>query len=101
EISRAAKSQTQASQQRMKDCYHKLLSSTRGVVRQATEVLEKWPKGKLKVEGKVLAVEAQMGQLRQFVPLVEKVMTQTKERWWRGIGVFSRPRTSGKRRNWE
>ena len=84
EISRAAKSQTQASQQRMKDSYHKLLASTRGVVRQATEVLEKWQKGKLKVVGKVLAVEAQMGQLRQFLPLVEKVMTQTKERVWRG-----------------
>src|SRR5947209_3539408 len=84
EISRAAKSQTQASQQRMQDSYHQLLASTRGVVRQATEVLEKWQKGKLKVVGKVLAVEAQIGQLRQFLPLVEKVMTQTKERVWRG-----------------
>ena len=84
EISRAAKSQTQASQQRMKDSYEKLLATTRGVVRQATQILEKWQQGKLKVVGKVLAVEAQIGQLRQFVPLVEKVISQTKERMWKG-----------------
>jgi IS5 family transposase len=84
EISRAAKSQTQASQQRMKDSYQELLATTRGVVRQATEVLEKWQKGKLKVVGNLVAVAAQIGQLRQFVPLVEKVMSQTKERVWKG-----------------
>jgi IS5 family transposase len=84
EISRAAKTLTPANQQRMQDSYQKLLATTRGVVRQVTEVLEKWKKGKLKVVGKVLAVEAQIGQLRQFVPLVEKVITQTKERVCRG-----------------
>jgi transposase, IS5 family len=84
EISRAAKTQTQASQQRMRHSYEKLLTTTRAVVRQATEVLEKWQKGKLKVVGNVLAVEVQVGQLRQFVPLVNKVMGQTKERLWQG-----------------
>jgi IS5 family transposase len=53
-------------------------------VRQATEILEKWTKGKLKVVGKVLAVEAPMGQLRRFVPLVQQVIRQTKERLWQG-----------------
>jgi transposase, IS5 family len=84
EISRAAKTLTQASQQRMQDSYEKLLATTRGVVRQATEILEKWEKGKLKVVGKLQVVEAQMGQLRQFVPLVKKVIMQTKERVWQG-----------------
>jgi transposase, IS5 family len=84
EISRAAKTQTHASQQRMRDSYEKLLATTRAVVRQATEVLETWQKGKLKVVNNVLAVAVQMGQLRQFVPLVKRVMGQTQERLWQG-----------------
>jgi IS5 family transposase len=84
EIRRAAKSQTQASQQLMKDSYQQLLAMTRAVMRQATETLEKWKQGKLKNVGDWLAVEAHMGQLRQFVPLVEKVIRQTKERVWQG-----------------
>ncbi len=84
EIGRAAKTQTQASQQHMKESYQKLLATTRAVVRQARKAVEKWKQGKLKIVGNVLVVEAQMGQLRQFVPLVEKVISQTKERVWRG-----------------
>ena len=38
----------------------------------------------LKVVGKLLRVEAQIGQLSHFLPLVEKVITQTKERVWGG-----------------
>jgi len=57
---------------------------TRGVVRQASEVVQRWGTGRLKVVGKLLRVEAQIGQLRHFVPLVEKVITQTKERVWGG-----------------
>jgi methanogenic corrinoid protein MtbC1 len=87
EISRAAKNHTADSQQRMKDNYEKLLAITQGVVRQATQALQKWENGKLKVVGNlwaVRAVERQMGQLRQFVPLVEKVMMQTVARVWQG-----------------
>jgi IS5 family transposase len=84
EISRAAKSLTEANQQRMRDSYQKLVQLTRGVVRQASEVVQRWGKGRLKVVGKFLRVEAQIGQLRHFVPLVEKVITQTKERVWGG-----------------
>jgi hypothetical protein len=47
-------------------------------------VVQRWSKGRLKVVGKFLRVEAQIGQLRHFLPLVEKVMTQTKERVWGG-----------------
>jgi transposase, IS5 family len=84
EISRAAKSLTAANQQRMKDSYQKLVGLTRSVVRQASEVVQRWGKGRLKVVGKLLRVEAQIGQLRHFLPLVEKVITQTKERVWGG-----------------
>lgn len=44
EISRAAKSPTEASRQRLRDSYHKLLALTRKVVRQAGEVVERWRK---------------------------------------------------------
>ncbi len=84
EISRAAKSLTEANQERMRGSYQKLLGLTRGVVRQASEVLQRWAKGRLKVVGKRLQVETQIGQLRHFLPLVEKVMMQTKERVWGG-----------------
>src|SRR5207253_2872759 len=84
EISRAAKSLTAANQQRMRDSYQRLVELTRGVVRQASEVVQRWGKGRLKVVGKLLRVEAQIGQLRHFLPLVEKVITQTKERVWGG-----------------
>jgi IS5 family transposase len=84
EISRAAKSLTEANQQRMRNSYQRLVELTRGVVRQASEVVQRWGKGRLKVVGKLLRVEAQIGQLRHFLPLVEKVITQTKERVWGG-----------------
>jgi IS5 family transposase len=83
EISRAAKCLTPANQQRLRDSYQKLLALTRGVVRQASEVLQRWRKGRLKVLGKLLRVETQIGQLRHFLPLVERVITQTKKR---GLG---------------
>src|SRR5437899_6869030 len=84
EISRAAKSLTEANQQGMRDSYQKLVELTRGVVRQASEVVQRWGKGRLRVVGKFLRVEAQIDQLRHFLPLVEKVITQNKERVWGG-----------------
>ncbi|HEX8816495.1 MAG TPA: ISNCY family transposase [Terriglobales bacterium] len=84
EISRAAKSLTEASRQRMRNSYQKLLALTRNLVGQAGEVVEQWQKGKLPVVGSLLKVEVQAGQLRHFLPLVEKVMAQTKERVWEG-----------------
>jgi IS5 family transposase len=84
EISRAARSLTEANQQRMRNSYRKLVGLTRSMVRQASEVVQRWRKGQLKVVGKLLRVESQMGQLRHFLPLVEKVNMQTKERVWGG-----------------
>src|ERR1700680_2420283 len=80
EISRAAKCLTQANQQRMRDSYQKLLALTRGVVRQASDVIERWAKKRLQVVGQRLRGEVQIGQLRHFLPLVEKVISQTKQR---------------------
>ena len=80
EISRAAKCLTEANQQRMRDSYQKLLALARGVVRQASAVMQRWRKKRLKVVGKLLRVETQIGQLRRFLPLVEKVIRQTKQR---------------------
>ena len=84
EIRRAAKSQTEASRQRLRDSYQKLLTLTRKVARQAGKVVERWKKGKLPVIGSLLKVEVQANQLRHFLPLVEKVIAQTKERVWEG-----------------
>ena len=84
EISRAAKSLTEANQQRMRHSYQKLMGLTRSVVRQASEVVQRWKKGRLKVVGTVLGVATQMGQLRHFLPLVENVIRQTQERVVKG-----------------
>ena len=84
EICRAAKSLTPADQQRLQDSYRKLLGLTRVVVRQARAVLEGWEKGRLKVVGDRRQVQTQTRQLRHFLPLVEKVVAQTRERIWKG-----------------
>jgi IS5 family transposase len=84
EISRAAKTVTEASRERMRTSYQKLLAITRSLVGQSHDILARWEKGKLKVVGKPLQVELQMGQLRHFLPLVEKVITQTRERVFGG-----------------
>jgi transposase, IS5 family len=84
EICRAAKCVTPANQQRFEDSYRRLLGLTRGVVRQAQAVLQRWEKGRLKVVGDPVRVQTQTVQLRQFLPLVENVVTQTRERIWKG-----------------
>jgi IS5 family transposase len=84
EISRAAKCLTQTNQQRMQDSYAKLVALTRSVVRQANEVVQRWGKGKLKVAGKLLQVGSEIVHLRHFLPLVEKVISQTQQRVWEG-----------------
>ena len=84
EISRAAKSLTQASRQRMQESYQKLLGLTRSAVRQAGLALRRCESGRLPVVGSALRMEVQAGQLRHFLPLVEKVITQTQERVFGG-----------------
>src|SRR5215472_3159533 len=80
EISRAAKSKTEAGRARMRASYQKLLGLTRSVVQQSQQVLERFKKGRLPVVGSPLAVFAQLSQLEHFLPLTEKVIRQTKDR---------------------
>ena len=80
EISRAAKSKTEAGRGRMRASYQKLLGLTRSVVRQSQQVLERFKKGRLPVVGSQLAVFAQLSQLEHFLPLAQKVIRQTKDR---------------------
>ncbi len=84
EISRAAKSLTNAGQQRMRDSYHQLVALTRGVVRQATAVVKRVAAGRLTIVGDPLHVDAYAGELRHDLPLVEQVIAQTKARVWGG-----------------
>ena len=80
EISRAAKSKTEAGRARMRASYQKLLGLTRSVVRQSQQVLQRFKEGRLPVVGSQLAVFAQLSQLEHFLPLTEKVIRQTKDR---------------------
>src|SRR5438270_11999036 len=80
EISRAAKSLTQTSRERMQERYRKLLGLTRGVVREAGQALRRWESGGLGVVSNWVDMEAQASQLRHFLPLVQKVIAQTEER---------------------
>jgi IS5 family transposase len=80
EISRAAKSKTEAGRARMRTSYQKLLGLTRSVVRQSQQVLERFHKGRLPVVGSRLAVFRHMANLEHFLPLAQKVIRQTKER---------------------
>jgi transposase, IS5 family len=84
EISRAAKSLTQASRERMQESYRKLLRLTRGVVRETGQALRRWESGGLRVVGNLVRMEAQASQLRHFLPLVQKVIAQTEERVFGG-----------------
>src|SRR3972149_5361432 len=84
EISRSAKVLTEASQQRLKDGYEKILKLTRGVLRQARAVREDLQGGRLPIVGSVVSVMMREEQLRHFVPLLEKVVVQTKERVFLG-----------------
>jgi transposase, IS5 family len=83
EICPAAKSLTPANQRRLEDSYRQLRGLTRGVVRQGKTVLQRWERGRLKVVGDRLQVQTQTSQLRHFLPLVEKVIAQTRERLWK------------------
>jgi IS5 family transposase len=84
EISRAAKSVTHASQQRLQDSYAGLLKLTRRVVRRARGALQDLRAGRLAVVGSFVTVLAQEGLLRHYLPLVEQGIAQTHERVFLG-----------------
>lgn len=84
EISRSAKVLTAVNEQRLKEGYGKLLKLTQGVLRQARCVLEDLQAGRLAIVGSLVSVLGREAQLRHFIPLIEKVVMQTRERVFRG-----------------
>ena len=84
EISRAAKSKTDASRERMKESYRKLLVITRRVSRKADGLVDGLKSGALRLVGSALKAALSVGRLLQFKPLVEKVIAQTEARVFGG-----------------
>jgi transposase, IS5 family len=84
EIHRAAKVMTDANRERMKNSYGKLLGFTRHVVRQAEKVQSDLKRGRLHIVGKAKVVLAQAARIDHFVPLIKKVISQTKARVFKG-----------------
>jgi IS5 family transposase len=81
EIGRAARSFTPAGQEQLKQSYKKLIALTQAVRVQGTAVLQARQEGQLVVRPeaflKVLAAEA---SLKHYLPLVEKVISQSQAR---------------------
>jgi IS5 family transposase len=84
EIHRAAKVMTDANRERMKESYRKLVGLTRHVVRHVEKVQTELNDGRLPLVGKALSVLGQAARLDHFVPLIKKVISQTKERVFKG-----------------
>ena len=81
EIARAARLLNEAGQQRLKKSYGRLLSLTRTVTSQACAVLARLSRGELRARpDAVLRVLREQRSLRHYLPLVERVMAQTRAR---------------------
>jgi IS5 family transposase len=84
EIHRAAKVMTDANRERMKQSYGKLLGFMRHAVRQAERVQSDLKENRLAVVGNAKRVIGQAARLDHFVPLIKKVISQTKARVFKG-----------------
>jgi IS5 family transposase len=85
EINRAAKAFTEASKERMKSGYSKLMGITRSVVRKAEQVVEQIRSGEVQVvHSSKESIAAQQAQLEHYLPLVKRVISQTKARVLKG-----------------
>ena len=85
EICRAAKVLSQTGRDNLQESYGKLVALTRRVVRQTKEVLTDLQSGKLVPPGdQLLAVLRAEAALRHYLPLTEKVVTQTRARIFEG-----------------
>lgn len=83
EICRAAKDRTQAGQERLKTGYAKLLDLGRNVLKEATGVIDRLAGRageKLRITGDTLKALGGQATLEHFVPLVQRVVAQTKAR---------------------
>jgi IS5 family transposase len=86
EIGRASRSRASQGQERMKNCYRKLLSSTSRVVGQAKRFAREVASG-VKHGASVteqVCLEADRAYLEKMIPLVRQVMHQTRERVFKG-----------------
>jgi IS5 family transposase len=84
EIHRAAKVMTDANRERMKESYGRLLGFMRHAVRQAQKVRSDLKDGRLPVVGAATHVIRHAARLDLFVPLIKKVISQTKARVFKG-----------------
>lgn len=84
EIHRASKVLTDAGKAKLTEGYRKLCGIAQGVVRQAKKVTRAMLSGELPIVGNPLQVLAADAALQHFVPLVEKVIAQTKARVFDG-----------------
>jgi transposase, IS5 family len=85
EICRAAKTLSDAGQQRLKTAYGKLLALSRRVVKQTTTVLADLTNNQLVAQAdQLVTVLAAQAQLRHYLPLVQKVIAQTQARIFEG-----------------
>lgn len=88
EITRAAKSFTDAAREQVKSGYSKLLGLARSVVRKTEEVTSSLKERTLPVVGDALRVVVESAKLDHFLPLVKTVMAQTKARVFQGDTHF-------------
>jgi transposase, IS5 family len=85
EIHRAAKSFTEGSRERLKESYKKLVALTTATVNLAQKTTQDLMTGKLAFVGQSPAqLVAQLGTLEHFVPLIKRVISQTKARVFGG-----------------
>jgi transposase, IS5 family len=85
EIGRAARTLTQAGQEQLKQSYKKLIGLTQQVRAQAAAVLEDLQHGQLvaRPEAFIQVLTAE-SSLKHYLPLVEKVITQSEARIFQG-----------------
>lgn len=84
EIHRGAKLLGERGRERRKVAYGKLLTLTRSVHRQARHTVSALKAGELRLKRQSAAVDRDIAELEHFLPLVEKVMAQTKARVFGG-----------------
>jgi len=88
EITRAAKSFTDAAREQVKSSYSNLLGLARSVVHRAEDVASRLKEGTLPVVGEATRVLVESAKLEHFLPLVRTVMAQTKARVFEGNTHF-------------
>ncbi len=80
EIHRAAKAKGEAMHERLQDLYGKLTAMTRSVVNRGKKIVKQLDQGLVPIIGDGRRVLSEQAELRHFLPLVERVLAQTKAR---------------------